>query len=376
MEAIVRGVVGCLRFHTVWNDSGQPVPDSLDLRQAHLDRIDVSDREPNARGAEVFFHRTLPCRGPLRFLGSPSMDQLLAIRVFVRIAEAGSFAKAADTLNLPRSSVSKLLQDLEQHLRTKLVERNTRGLTITPEGEAYREQAMKLLADVEEMDVAAADARSRPRGRLRVDVGSSLANLVLIPALPDFRARYPDIQLLLGVSDRPVDLIEDGVDCVIRGGKLADTSLIARRLCTLDSVTCATPDYLAAHGIPANPQELEAQHVAIGYLFPHTGKLLPLHFSKGAETYEINPNSAVSVSESTAFTTALLAGLGIGQTFGFNARPHLTDGRLVAVLEDWVQPTLPIHLVYPATRHLRARLRVFADWAVELFGRARLDGSA
>lgn len=300
------------------------------------------------------------------------MDQLLAMRVFVRIADAGSFAKAADSLNLPRSSVSKLLQDLEQHLRTKLVERNTRGLTVTPEGEAYRDQAVKLLADVEEMDLSAASQRSSPRGRLRVDVGSSIANMVIIPALPDFRARYPDIELLLGVSDRPVDLIEDGIDCVIRGGELADTSLIARRLCTLHSVTCATPDYLATHGVPEHPQELEAKHAAIGYLFPQSGKSLPMRFAKGAETYEINPRLAVSVSESTAFTTALLAGLGIGQTFGFNARPHLADGQLVAVLEDWEQPTLPIHLVYPATRHPRARLRAFADWAVELFGQPGL----
>jgi DNA-binding transcriptional LysR family regulator len=303
------------------------------------------------------------------------LDQLLAMRVFVRIVDAGSFAKAADSLNLPRSSVSKLLQDLELHLRAKLVERNTRGLTATPEGEAYREQAVKLLADLEEMDLTATSARSSPRGKLRIDVGSSIANLVIIPALPDFRARYPDVELLLGVSDRPVDLIEDGVDCVIRGGELADTSLIARRLCTLDSVTCATPDYLASNGVPKNPQELEAEHASIGYLFPQTGKSLPMRFSKAAETYEISPRPAVSVSESTAFTTALLAGLGIGQTFRFNARPYLADGRLVPLLEDWAQPTLPIHLVYPATRHPRARLRVFADWAVELFGRAGFEGS-
>jgi LysR family transcriptional regulator for bpeEF and oprC len=208
------------------------------------------------------------------------MDQLLAIRVFIRIAEAGSFAKAADSLNLPRSSVSKLLQDLEQHLRTKLVERSTRALTVTPEGEAYREQALRLLADLEEMDVAAGGARSTPRGRLRVDVGSSLANLIIIPQLPDFRARHPDVELQLGVSDRPVDLIGEGVDCVIRGGELADTSLIARRLCTLDSVTCATPDYLLAHGVPAHPEELESKQVAVTYLFPQTGKSLPLHFTK------------------------------------------------------------------------------------------------
>lgn len=297
------------------------------------------------------------------------MDQLLAIRVFVRIAEAGSFAKAADSLDLPRSSVSKLLQDLEQHLGTKLVERSTRALTITPEGQAYRVQAMKLLADLEQMDAGAAAARSNPSGRLRVDVGSSLANVVIVPALPDFQARYPDIELMLGVSDRPVDLIEEGVDCVIRGGELADTSLIARRLCTLDSVTCATPDYLAAHGTPTHPAELETGHLAISYLFPHTGRSLALQFARGAESYAITPRSAITVSESTALTNTVLTGIGIGQIFGFSARPHIAEGRLVPILQDWTQPALPIHLVYPATRHPSAKLRAFADWAIEIFSR-------
>jgi LysR family transcriptional regulator, regulator for bpeEF and oprC len=297
------------------------------------------------------------------------LDQLLAMRVFIRIADAGSFAKAADSLELPRSSVSKLLQDLEQHLGTKLVERSTRALTITPEGEAYRDQALGLLAELDEMDLATRDARSNPRGRLRVDVGSSLANLVLIPALPDFRRRFPDLELLLGVNDRPVDLIGDGVDCVIRGGELADTSLIGRRLCTLDFVTCATPAYLAEHGTPSHPRDLEQKHVAISYFFPKTGKSIPLHYAQETETHNIHARSAVSVSESTAHTEALLAGLGIGQIFGFSARPHFETGRLVPVLEDWKQPSHAINLVYPATRHPSAKLRGFADWVVELFGR-------
>jgi DNA-binding transcriptional LysR family regulator len=296
------------------------------------------------------------------------MDQLLALRVFVRIAEAGSFAKAADSLNLPRSSVSKLLQDLEQHLRTKLVERSTRALTITPEGEAYREHALRLLADLDEMDGAAAGARSSPRGRLRVDVGSSLANLIIIPQLPDFRARYPDVELQLGVSDRPVDLIGEGVDCVIRGGELADTSLIARRLCTLEAVTCATPDYLAAHGIPQHPNDLEA-HTAINYFFPQTGKSYPMLFTRGAETHAIDPISKIGVSESTAHTNAVLAGLGIGQIFRFGVSDHIAARRLVPILEDWDQPNAPLHLVYPATRHPSAKLRTFADWAIDIFSR-------
>lgn len=303
------------------------------------------------------------------------MDQLLAMRVFIRISDAGSFAKAADSLNLPRSSVSKLLQDLEQHLRTKLVERNTRGLTITPEGEAYRDHVKRLLAELDELDAAAAGTQANPRGRLRVDVGSSLANLVIIPRLPDFRARYPDIDLLLGVNDRPVDLVGDGVDCVIRGGELPDSALIARRLCTLKSVTCATPAYLAANGTPTHPRDLETDHTAITYLLPQTGKSHPMHYTKGTEGYEISPRSAVSISESTAHTNAVLAGLGIGQIFDFGVRTHLADGRLVEVLADWSQPTLPINLVYPATRHPAAKLRAFADWTVDIFAQEAVSAA-
>jgi DNA-binding transcriptional LysR family regulator len=295
------------------------------------------------------------------------MDQLLAIRVFVRIADARSFAKAADSLNLPRSSVSKLLQDLEQHLGTKLVERSTRALTITPAGEAYRDQALALLADLDEMDGAATRALASPRGKLRVDVGSSLANGVIIPALADFRARYPDIELLLGVNDRPVDLIGEGVDCVIRGGVLADSALIARQLGTLSSVTCATPGYLLANGTPVHPKDLETAHAVIRYFFPQTGKSLALRYSKGGESHEINARSGISVSESTAQIEAVVAGLGIGQIFTFSVRDRLANGQLVTIFDEWAQPSLPLHLVYPAARHPNARTRAFADWIVELF---------
>jgi LysR family transcriptional regulator for bpeEF and oprC len=301
------------------------------------------------------------------FSWSAALDQLLAIRVFIRIADARSFAKAADSLNIPRSSVSKLLQDLEQHLGTKLVERSTRSFTITQAGEVYREQALNLLAGLEDMDIAARQARASPHGRLRVDIGSSLANLVIIPALPQFHARYPDLELLLGVSDRPADLIGDGVDCVIRGGALPDSSLIGRHLCNADFVTCATPDYLSSFGTPRHPQDLEQNHRTIRYFFPHSGKTLPLHFRKGSERYEVNGQPTLNVSESTALTEAILTGIGVGQIFRFSARAHIAAGNLVPILEDWTPPSHPIQLVYPATRHPSAKLRAFIDWAVELF---------
>lgn len=295
------------------------------------------------------------------------MDHLLALRTFTRIVEAGSLAKAAGTLGLPRSSVSKLLQDLEQHLGTRLVARSTRATTITPEGQAYYQSAVRLLRDLEEMDASVGGSAARPAGRLRVDIGSSLANLVLIPRLPEFLARYPDIELMLGVSDRSVDLVGDGVDCVIRGGLLADSSLIARHLVDLPFVTCAAPAYAQRHGLPDSIVDLAEHHRALGYVSASTGATFPLRFHDQGQMRELHPRLHLGVNESTAHMTALLAGLGIGQTFRFVARPYLADGRLIEILPEQQPGPFPLHLVYPANRKQNARLRAFADWVIEIF---------
>lgn len=297
------------------------------------------------------------------------VDQLLAMRVFVRIAEAGTFVRAAESLNLPKPTVTKLVQSLEAHLGAKLLQRTTRRVSVTPEGAAYYEQARVLLAQLEEMDANASSTRSVPAGRLRVDIGSSLANVILIPALPDFRARYPDIQLELGVSDRPVDLIGDAVDCVIRGGDLADSTLVARRVAELDYVTCASPDYLARFGTPTHPAELETRHQLLNYFSSLNSRPFAPVFVKDGERIEIAAPPAVAVNESTAHVTALLAGLGIGQTFRFIVQPLIDAGALVPVLTDWQRPKHPLFVVYPQNRHLSARLRAFACWADEVFSK-------
>jgi LysR family transcriptional regulator for bpeEF and oprC len=307
------------------------------------------------------------------------MDQLLALRVFVRIAESGAFSKAADSMNIPRPTVTKLVQDLERHLGTKLLQRTTRRVNVTPEGAAYYERATRLIDDLDEMDESAARARAQPRGRIRVDIGSVLANMILIPALPSFRARYPELHLDLGVSDRSIDLIGEGVDCVIRGGELADTSLVARRIADLDWVTCASPLYFGAHGVPRHPSELVARepgpkdmtrvpgHAIVGYFSSLSGKAFPLEFRKGDEQVLVQGRAAVAVNESTAHLSALLTGVGLGQAFKFMVTPHLESGRLRTVLDDWTRPRHPLHLVYPSSRHLSAKLRVFVDWVAEVF---------
>jgi len=297
------------------------------------------------------------------------MDQLLALRVFVRIAEAGTFTKASDSLDIPKPTVTKLIQELESHLGTKLLQRTTRRVTVTPEGAAYYQRALRLIGELEDMDAAAGRARAQPKGRLRIDIGSSLASLILIPALPDFRKRYPDIQLDLGVSDRSVDMVGDAVDCVIRGGALQDSTLVARRIAELDYVTCATPGYLKAHGKPKDPAELGLNHDIVGYFSSLTGRPFPLMFTRDGKALEVQAATAVAVNESTAHMTALLSGLGIGQTFGFMARPYIQQKILTPILEDWHRDKHPLYIVYPPNRHLSAKLRVLVDWAVEEFAK-------
>lgn len=298
------------------------------------------------------------------------MDHLLAIRVFARVVEAGTFTKAADSLSMPKPTVTKLVQTLEGHLRVRLLHRTTRRVTVTPDGAAYYERTARLLNELEDIEAGMTNAQASPRGRLRIDIGGSPARLILIPALPEFHARYPDVQIDLGVSDRNVDLMSENIDCVIRGGEITDQSLVARRIGELPWVTCATPAYLSKHGTPTHPSELEGeQHLVATYFSARTGRTLPLNFSRGGEEYQISGRYVVAVNESNAHIAVGLTGLGIIQTPTFMACPHLQSGELVTVLDDWAPAHHPVYVVFPPNRHQSAKLRVFVDWVVDLFGK-------
>jgi DNA-binding transcriptional LysR family regulator len=218
------------------------------------------------------------------------------------------------------------------------------------------------------MDGFVAAQRTQPKGRLRVDVPSILANTILLPSLPSFRSRYPEVELILGVSDRNVDLIGDGVDCVIRGNPLPGSSLIARHLAEIDYVTCASPSYIKGHGAPTHPRDLEKRHVIYSNASPLTGKTFPLVFVRAGKETRVQGRPMVVVNESTAHVSGLLAGLGVGQTFKYIATPHFKSGALVPLLKGWRRPRHPVHIMYPPNRHLNAKVRVFVDWAVEVFG--------
>lgn len=295
------------------------------------------------------------------------MDQIQTMRVFARVVEAGSFTKAAVSLELPKGTVTRLVQHLEGRLKVKLLNRTTRRVTVTPDGAAYYERTTRLLNDLDDIEASMANAQANPSGRLRVDVGASVARQIVIPALPGFYERYPDIQLDLGVSDRPVDLISDNVDCVIRGGELLEQSLVARRIANIELVTVASPDYLKRHGVPQHPSDLERGHTTVGFFSARTGRFHPEIFEKDGESIELLGTYKLSVNDSNAHTTALLAGLGVSQTASFAAAPYLASGELVRVLPEWSRPRLPVHVVYPPNRHLSAKTRAFVNWVAELF---------
>jgi LysR family transcriptional regulator, regulator for bpeEF and oprC len=299
------------------------------------------------------------------------MDQVAALRAFVRVVETGSFTRASNVLTMPKASLTKLVQGLEAHVQTKLLHRTTRRVTVTTDGAAYYERVVRLLADLDELDASMTLSHASPKGRLRIDVSASLALLVIIPAFPAFHARYPDIQLEIGVTDRPVDLIGENVDCVVRGGELADQSLIARRIAELHFITCAAPEYLARHGEPAHPTDLMTTHHVVGYFSPGTGRAHPFTFARDGEHHEVVGRSVVSLNDGNAYTAAALAGLGIIQAPRLMVQRHVDSGALVPVLTSWSAGTMPLHVVYPPNRHLSNKVRVLVDWLAEVFARSR-----
>ena len=295
------------------------------------------------------------------------MDRFDAMHAFARVVEAGSFTKAADTLNMSKTTVTQLVQQLEARLRVKLLNRTTRKLSVTADGAAYYERVVRLLADMDDAETSLSSASALPRGHLRVDVPSPLARMILVPALPAFHARYPDIQLDMGVSDRMVDVIGDNVDCVVRGGELTDRSLMARRVGDLRLGVYAAPRYLELAGTPLHPRELEdTHHRIVGFLWSRSGKTFPYAMRLGEERIEVQGRYMLSVDDGNAYLTAGLAGLGILWLPDYMAKAHLASGELVRLFDGWQLDSMPLYVAFPPNRHVSAKLRVFIDWVAEL----------
>lgn len=296
------------------------------------------------------------------------MDRFNAMRVFTRIVELGGFAKAADSLQLPRASVTILIKQLEAHLGVQLLQRTTRHVSPTLDGAAYYQRCVQLLTDLEETEAVFSTRRQNPRGTLSIDMPSGIGSLIVIPALPTFTVLYPQIELEIGLNDRPVDLIREGVDCVLRGGPALDESLVARPLAMMEQLTLASPAYLERMGRPTCLEQL-AGHQMVEYVSSASGKRFGLEFLLGSELHPINLPKVVAVNSSAGYFAACEAGYGLIQAPRYHALRQLAEGTLVQVLPDVAVPKMALTALYPPHRQLSQRVRVFVDWLVQLCAR-------
>lgn len=293
------------------------------------------------------------------------MDRLLALQTFARVVELGGFTKAGESLQLPKTTVSDLVQGLETHLGVQLLKRTTRRVTVTPDGAAFYERCVRILSDLEDAEASVMHTRVALSGRLRVDMPGAFGRLFVIPQLPQFLARYPDLRLELGMGLRPVHLLEEGVDCVVRMGEQPDSSLVARRIGTMSFICCASPEYLRQHGAPNRPEDLSA-HRCINFMTSRTGRVLDWEFVRAREKVQLTVDGILAVNDHDAYVVAGVIGLGIVKVANYVAQPYIDSGQLTQVLAEWTAERVPVWILYPQSRHLSAKVRLFVEWVSEL----------
>lgn len=296
------------------------------------------------------------------------MDRFDAMRAFVQVLESGSYTKAALQLNLHKATVSQQIQQLEEKLGTRLLTRTTRSVTPTEEGMTYYQHACAILQQVDEVETMLRKGTSAPAGHLRVDVPVAMGRLVFAPEIRNFLERYPKITIELGCNDRSVDLVQEGVDCALRGGQLPDSRLSARRVGDLRFVLCAAPAYIEKHGLPGTPEDLTRHH-QVGFVLASTGKVRPVILIRDGNRAEFDVPARLVTTDSAAALSAALDGLGLTVLAEFVASHYMASGALVRVLPGWSCPSLPLQLVTPTTRKRAARVQAFMDWAHALLMR-------
>lgn len=295
------------------------------------------------------------------------MDRLDQYRIFVQVAEMGSFIKAAHALDVPRASVSAAIQQLETQVGTRLLHRTTRQVHLTTEGSQLLERVRPLLADVEDIDLMFQASQRQVSGQLRIDVPSRIARRMIAPGLPTFLRRHPRLRLVLGSSDRVVDLVQEGVDCAVRVGTLQESSLVVRPLGVIVLINCASPGYLREHPPPEWPGDLTSRHWMVGYASPATGRELPWGYqAEDGTEHEVNVPSQVVVNNAESYIACCRAGLGLIQIPRFDVQHLLDAGELVEVMPTYRAAPMPVSLVYPHRRQRSRQLAVFLDWFEEL----------
>jgi DNA-binding transcriptional LysR family regulator len=298
------------------------------------------------------------------------MDRLQAMRVFTRVLELGSFTRAAEDLNLPRATVTYAIKELETHLAARLLNRTTRQVSPTADGDAYYQRCVRLLADLEETESVFRHATINPKGKLRVAMQGTQALHFVVPYLPDFCRLYPDIELELNMGDRLVDLVREGIDCAIRSGELHDSSLYMRRLASLEQITCASPAYLQEYGTPSHPSEL-AGHVAVNFFSSRTGRAMPFEFTIDGVVKEQMLPGKISVNSADAYHACCESGFGLIQLPRYGADAGLARGTLVEVLPDFRPPPMAVSVLYPHQLQLTPRVRVFVEWVAQRYAAVR-----
>jgi LysR family transcriptional regulator for bpeEF and oprC len=295
------------------------------------------------------------------------MDQLFCMRVYTRVVEHGSFVRASDSLEISRPTVTNAVAQLEKHLKTRLLHRTTRRLSLTDEGRAYYQSCLQILGDIAEAEDSLGAARTAPRGHLRLSVPNSFMHLRFMPELPRFLERYPDVTLDVLLTDRAVNLVEEGIDCAVRASPIApDSTLVARHLMPNRRITCAAPRYLASRGTPRSVEDL-AGHNCVRFISPSTGRVGDWLFKGPQADIVFAPRGSVTVNSLEAAAAAAIAGIGIAHVPDSLVYQAIMDGRLRPLLLELVLPHAPLYLVYPGNRYLTAKVRAFSDFMAEIY---------
>lgn len=289
------------------------------------------------------------------------MNKLELLRTFVRVTELSSFTQAGESLGLPRSTVSEHVQALEALLGARLLQRTTRTVQATQDGRVLYERSKDLLAHMEELEGLFRQDEAQLAGRIRVDMPNAMARGLVMPQLPSFMARHPLVEMEISSSDRQVDVIAEGFDCVVRVGAQPDQSVVARKVCSMPMVNCVSPAYLQRYGVPATLADL-AQHQLVHYVRPLGARSAGFEYLQGNKVQRVAMAGRVTVSSTDAYQAACLGGLGIIQVPLLGVRDLLASGELVSVLPDYLAPPLDVSMLYAGQRHLPLRVRVFMEW--------------
>lgn len=299
------------------------------------------------------------------------MDRLDAMVLFTRVVDRRSFTQAAHDLDIPRSTATKVIADMEKRLGVRLLQRTTRAVRPTLDGEAYYRRCLSILSDIE--DAEGAFVGAAPRGTLRIEVQGTLARHFLMPGFPAFLASHPELDIVMSESDRWVDLVQEGVDCALRYGRLRDSELVARQVATLERITVATPGYLERHGVPHDIDQLEG-HRVVGLRSITSGAVTPLEFVIDGASHTLSLPSTLSVTGTESYLAGIRLGLGLAQVPRFHVEEELRRGDLVRILPALPVLSAPVWLLYHRSRQLSPRVRVFLDWAAREFAtRLRVD---